>query len=311
MNMVRSAVVVLAVAALGACATISGTRAPAETAETAPSAQMMAADYRFRSAVNGREYRVSVLLPPNYNVNGTSRHPVFYAYDGTGPNYDDFVTITGLLGARTPDVIWVGFGPGEDDTWDAGRAADTTPTNRPVFDEDTFAYLAEAAETAGRPMSEDDLAALPRSGQSEAFLDVLETEIIPLIENTYRADGDRALGGHSFAGLFTGYVLLERPELFDRYLISSPSFWWGDYVMLDREADYAEANDDLSARVFMSVGAVESEDMLRSKREFEAGLRARGYEGLTLETAEFDGANHMGAVAPAFLNGVPFLYAEE
>ncbi|MGD2132370.1 MAG: alpha/beta hydrolase-fold protein [Maricaulaceae bacterium] len=299
-----------AVAVLGACETLPGATSEVETA-AAPSAEVLTADYRFRSAVNDREYRVSVILPPGYDVNGTSRHGVFYVYDGVGKNYEDFTQVSSLLGPQTPDVIWVGVGPGSDLTWDAARAADMTPTPLPGFDADTFQYIAQAAEEAGAPLSEQELAALPRSGDAAAFLSVLSEEIIPLIESAYRTNGDRTLGGHSFGGLFAGFVLLEQPELFDRYLISSPSFWWDDYMMIEREARVAEANDDLAARVFMSVGGAENEGMLRSKREFEAGLRARGYDSLVIETAEFDGADHMGAVIPAFMNGVPFLYAEE
>lgn len=275
------------------------------------STALMAVDYRFRSSVNAREYRLSVILPPGYNPTGTSRHGVFYVLDGVGPNYDDLVQISRVLRDQTPGIIWVGVGPGEDLTWEASRSADMTPTNRPSYDDTTIRSVSKEAEEAGAPLDEAALAALPLSGGAPAFLEVFETEIIPLIDTTYRTSGDRALGGHSFGGLFAGFVLLEQPDLFNRYLISSPSFWWDEYMMVKLGAAFAERGADAPARVFMSVGAKETEDMLRSKREFESALLSRDYESLRIQTIEIEGEDHMSAVFPAFMRGVAFIFENE
>lgn len=312
MTVLRTTIAAAGLLSVAACQAIPWTGEVAPAAGSGGSGvELMTTDHRFRSSVNEREYRLSVILPPGYRANGARRHSVFYVIDGVGPNYGDLVQVSRALRAQTPDVIWVGVGPGEDATWNASRSADLTPTNRPPFDETTLRSASRDAEEAGEPLDEAALAALPRSGGAQAFLDVFESEIIPLIETMYRVNGDRAIGGHSFGGLFAGFALLERPYLFDRYLISSPSFWWDDYLMVARGTAFAEGGGDLSARVFMSVGSVESEDMLRSKREFESGLLSREYDGLEIQTAEIEGADHMSAVFPAFAQGVAFIYASE
>src|SRR5207245_10620907 len=85
-------------------------------------------------------------------------------------------------------------------------------------------------------------------------------------QSTYRVDADdAAFFGHSQGGLFATYVLLTEPNTFRRYGIGSPSLWWDDNTMFDYEAQYADAHDDLPAKVFFSVG--EHEDFDGRQRE--------------------------------------------
>jgi predicted alpha/beta superfamily hydrolase len=58
--------------------------------------------------------------------------------------------------------------------------------------------------------------------QPEPFLSFIEKELIPAIEKNYNLAG-RILFGHSFAGAFTLYAMIQRPGLFDKYIASSPT----------------------------------------------------------------------------------------
>ncbi|MFH2000237.1 MAG: alpha/beta hydrolase-fold protein [Planctomycetota bacterium] len=58
---------------------------------------------------------------------------------------------------------------------------------------------------------------------TQRFLGFMERELIPYIEKEYRALPYRILFGHSLAGLFTLYTLIEKPELFEVYIATSPS----------------------------------------------------------------------------------------
>lgn len=76
---------------------------------------------------------------------------------------------------------------------------------------------------AGRP------AAGMSTGGSEAFLDLLEKRVMPLVRQRWRIDAAReTLAGHSFGGLLAIHALLTRPALLDRVVAVSPSFWFGD-----------------------------------------------------------------------------------
>jgi len=97
------------------------------------------------------------------------------------------------------------------------------------------------------------------TGGGSEFLKCFMEEIIPFIENEYRANSkDRTIVGHSFGGLFASYVLFNAPDTFHRYLISSPSLQWDDRVIFKYESNYAKQNSELPAKVFLSIGGEEN-----------------------------------------------------
>jgi predicted alpha/beta superfamily hydrolase len=53
-------------------------------------------------------------------------------------------------------------------------------------------------------------------------------------------------------------VLLTQPETFKRYGLGSPSLWCNDKWTFDLEVTYAEVHNDLEAKVYFSVGALEN-----------------------------------------------------
>ena len=118
-------------------------------------------------------------------------------------------------------------------------------------------------------------------GGAERFLAFIREELQPWVRSRYRVDHEgSAYFGHSLGGLFGTYVLLTEPATFRRYGIGSPSLWWDDYMMFDYEATYAETHEDLSAKLFFSVGAFEDHDgrqreasRLPADERAKAGLR--------------------------------------
>lgn len=64
-------------------------------------------------------------------------------------------------------------------------------------------------------------------GGANALLDFLQCEVLPLLSSTNSAlNGQIALFGHSYAGLFSLYSWLQAPALFSRVYAASPSLWW-------------------------------------------------------------------------------------
>ncbi len=62
----------------------------------------------------------------------------------------------------------------------------------------------------------------PQSGGAKKFTKLIQEELKPHINETYRTNGYEVLYGGSNGGLFTIYTLLEKPDLFDAYIASSP-----------------------------------------------------------------------------------------
>ncbi len=136
------------------------------------------------------------------------------------------------------------------------------------------------------------------SGGAPTLLEALRTEVMPLVEDEFAADPDqRVLYGHSLGGLVTLYALFEHRDLFRGYVATSPSLWWDNRYVFEREAAHAAANDDLSASLFLSVGALESTPrtgateeqraetaksrMVDNMTEFAATLEGRAYPSLS------------------------------
>src|SRR5215470_1576490 len=98
------------------------------------------------------------------------------------------------------------------------------------------------------------------SGGAPRFLDFLQGEIIPHLEQRYPLDPqERVLIGYSLSGLFATYAVLARPAAFNRYAILSPSLWWDDGYIFRLEEQQAKSSADLPARVMLIGGSAEEQ----------------------------------------------------
>jgi predicted alpha/beta superfamily hydrolase len=97
-----------------------------------------------------------------------------------------------------------------------------------------------------------------RPGEAPLFLRVLSEEILPFIDRTYRTTHDRGLFGFSAGGYFATYVLFTAPDLFDRYGIASPVYWWDDYAIFRQEQMFARTHATLPKQIVITAGSEES-----------------------------------------------------
>ncbi|MFC0323043.1 alpha/beta hydrolase [Gallibacterium melopsittaci] len=66
-----------------------------------------------------------------------------------------------------------------------------------------------------------------KGGKAADFLQFINTEVLPSIVQQHQIK-QRIFFGHSFGGLFGLYTLFRQTNLFDDYVIASPSLWWGN-----------------------------------------------------------------------------------
>jgi predicted alpha/beta superfamily hydrolase len=83
----------------------------------------------------------------------------------------------------------------------------------------------------------------------------LERELIPYVEAHYRTSARRTLIGQSLGGLLATQVLLEKPQLFNDYVIVSASLWWNKQAMLKGAAEALKKNRAPGRRVYISEAA--------------------------------------------------------
>lgn len=273
-------------AALVACTTVA--RAAAEPF-VLPKAETRALP---QPAANGRDYVLYVSFPLSYDTAGPDRrYPVVYVCDG----YWDFPLVASVADfvrrdGHVPETIVVGIGYGGTDPdvgllrqWDLTPGVDTT-------------YDAPGATT----------------GHAAEFLNVLETEIIPFVERTYRADpSSRALVGSSFGGLFALYTAFTRPALFQGIVASSPSLWWRDEYILGLARDPATTRAGLDARMFVSWGSGDGEKIVATATRFAQEVATLGIPGLRMAARQIEGSGHAGNKPESFTRGLRYVFAPQ
>jgi hypothetical protein len=153
---------------------------------------------KINSKILNEERPVWVYLPEDYNSSQDKRYPVIYLLDGAF----HFHHITGAVQIlarreRIPEMIIIAIPYIDYDR----RDRDLSPTSE-----------------NGRP---------PVAG-ADNFMAFLEKELIPFAEKNYRTDSYKILFGHSRAGTFSIYVLLENPGFFNTVISISPNLGWDD-----------------------------------------------------------------------------------
>jgi hypothetical protein len=139
----------------------------------------------------------------------------------------------------------------------------------------------------------------------------------PFIDENYPTmPEDRGYWGDSLGGLFGLYVLFNAPDTFDRYIIGSPSIWWGDRaIMKDAEA-FVASHESLNAKVFMAVGALEEVGgagaaeaaMVTNLFRLEDLLRKAKLSGLELTTRLFPNETHTSVIGMNYSRGIQTVY---
>jgi len=236
------------------------------------------------SSSTGRDYDIYVRFPAEY-AQGQKEYPVLYVLDGQW----DFKLLDSIYGGLeydgfVPEMIIVGITySGDHPDYNALRAMDYTPVP------DAF---------------------IPGSGDAPKFFAFLKEELLPFIESNYRVDpSQRILMGSSFGGTFTLYAMFTEPSLFSGYVAASPSVVYGNRNVFKQEAEYANSNQALPARLFLSVGGLE--ELAYPVHEFMDVLNERDYTGLVMETRTIEGERHAGNKPEAFNRGLRFIFQDE
>jgi len=256
-----------------------------------------------QSATLGRRYPLLVSLPRDYASSGERRYPVLYITDVNYafPLVRSIGAMVGDKGAGLEDFILVGLGYAEGDTPPYSRRRDYTPTRNGPRDTEP--------DESGRPALH---------GEAEAYRRFIAEEVFPFVEAHYRTDPARRIfAGHSYGALFGAHVLLTEPRMFERYILSSPSLWFDERVMLERESRYALGHTDLPAKVFFAIGSFETvkpgsndrryyrtRDMIADLRLFETRLASRRYPSLTMDSTIVADEDHLSAYPVAITRGL-------
>jgi predicted alpha/beta superfamily hydrolase len=241
------------------------------------------ADHELVSGFNKKAYRLNVLLPAAYSAKDTLRYPVLYVLDGdySAGLFQSTLSIFSLA-PELKDVIVVTIDgvTHSREQWLASRYYDYTPSSDPQAD----TGIARFMKTAVVP-----------SGGAAAFLSTLEKQILPWVESTYKTNEDKALYGHSLGGLFAAYCLVQKPTLFKKYSINSPSLWWRQGELANQYAAMKIRPEQPGTVVFLSAGKKEGPFMLSPIEVFEKAIHSN-LPAAKLTYKIFDDETHLSVV---------------
>lgn len=184
----------------------------------------------FRSVMLKEIRTLNIYLPAGYNESDSVRYPIIYLLDGSAN--EDFVHVVGLVQYnnlrwvnRIPKSIVVGIA-------NVDRRRDFTfPT-----------------------AVESDKVKLGLTGRSERFIAFIERELQPFVDKKYRTTQSRTLIGQSLGGLLATEILFKKPELFEKYIIISPSLWWDDGSIFKLKPELLNENFTRKTDVYVGVG---------------------------------------------------------
>lgn len=239
----------------------------------------------FHAKSNNKDYEIYVKLPETYASNPGKKYPLMVLTDG----YYAFPLVSSInwrMSERNKvyeQSIIVGISYSKGDDISKSRAHDFTPPHS------TDASFNNKVDESGR---------------ADLFTQFIAQELLPYLMSHYAIDPAKKIyAGHSYGGLLGTYILFTQPNLFDYYLLGSPSLWFNNKVMFNFEATYAKANKDLKAKVYMAAGAQEDDPkfgMVENMLALDKKLKARHYPRLLLVTESLPDQGHL-SVYPTFI----------
>lgn len=224
--------------------------------------------HAIKSQVLGEDRTILVRVPRDYDRTD-AKYPVVYMLDAHPPQN---AMMAGIIeqqawGGVMPEMILVGI-------QNINRTKDLTPT---------------ATERAG-------------TGGGQKFLQYIETEVIPLIDKTYRTQPYRIFAGHSLGGLFVTYSFVERPDLFNAYVAASPVLHWDKDYVIKRAETLFKQDKDWKKRFFVGLG--DEPEYLAGYNAFQSLLKRVRPKGFEYEFQQFKNDNHGSVVLPAYYAGL-------
>jgi predicted alpha/beta superfamily hydrolase len=161
---------------------------------------------------------------------------------------------------------------------------------------------------------EDERNPFARRPMGRQYVEFVTREVIPFIERTYpvaRRASARAIGGSSYGAIAALLAVLERPGIFGRLLLESPSLYVGQRLLLRK----ARRAPRWPARVYLGVGTAETSkpdtnlETVDNVRALESILRDAGLGPKRLKVVVQDGADHSEhAWAARFPEALTYLF---
>jgi len=171
---------------------------------------------------------LNIYLPQGYD--STSRYPIIYLLDGSAD--EDFIHISGIV--QFNNFPWVNRIP-------KSIVVGIANTHR------KFNFTSKSERRSDNKL-------VPENGGSVQFISFIEKELQPYVEQKYGGNKDKTLVGQSLGGLLATEILFSKPQLFNNYIIISPSLWWRDGYLLQKNPSVLSPSYNILTKIYIGVG---------------------------------------------------------
>jgi predicted alpha/beta superfamily hydrolase len=224
-----------------------------------------------------------VRLPESYEENSDRAYPTIYLLDGgtTFPMLAGYYRYLSL-GEEVPELIVVGISYGTEDRKNGNnRSHDFTA-----------------------PSSERE-----HWGGAADFQKMLRTELLPLIEKTYRSDPKRrGIFGQSLGGQFVIFTALTEPILFWGHIASNPALHRNLAFFLATPPQTKKGN---RPKLFVSSGSDDDSRFREPALKWMSHWSTVSPTPWDLETRSLVGHTHFSAATAAFRQGLIWLFSAQ
>jgi predicted alpha/beta superfamily hydrolase len=222
-------------------------------------------------------------LPPTYLENSRAKMPVLYMHDGQNL-FEPGISLSGA-------------------EWKVDETMDAAAEDGSIRE----AIVVGVESTSDR----DNELTPPPLGKGDKYLQMLTTEIKPMIDAQLRTLPDRAntgICGSSLGGLISAWAGVHHADAFAFAGVMSPSVWWNNRQILGDVATIPQQPSRVD-RVYVDSGDSDQEDGYSDTKDLDAQYVTAGYvEGTSLHYVVQPGALHSEVYwAQRFPGGAAFL----
>lgn len=247
---------------------------------------------KLTSKINCIEYKLYISYPESFGKGVAKTYPVLYTLDADysfaiAKNIVDHLTQRNHL----DEIIVVGIAYDGPLQYRLNRTRDYTPTNS----EEQVSF----AEIQKR-----------HSGGGYLFKRFIQEELQPYIEREFAGKGFSALSGHSYGGLFASWLLTQHPEVFDGYIIVSPSLWYDDRLIFRSEWNLS-ASTNRKLKAYCAVGSREINgqwNMPKDLKDFVKQLELRAGNTIDFKYELHQNETHNSVFPAALSNGIRYVF---
>lgn len=135
------------------------------------------------------------------------------------------------------------------------------------------------------------------------FLEFVEKELMAQVEVKYLIN-QRILYGHSFAGGFTIYSLINRPGLFNKYIASSPT----PIMKMVDPSIYQQLDKDLNKNVklYFSYGSDDMKQVKTWGERLKTNLSTLTFKHIVWQNEVYEGEDHNTSDKISIVKGIVY-----